>query len=82
MLKKGCAHFSYFSLFKDNTDESAESKEGSQTVPENQNAEHPLPERGSGSGSRLSPTQTEAQTTNDKKAPTSLTVVQLTILIK
>ncbi|KAM5320652.1 pleckstrin homology domain-containing family S member 1 isoform 2-T3 [Glossophaga mutica] len=68
-------------LFKDTTDESAESKEESQTIPETQNGEHHLQEQGSGSNSRLSPAKTEAQTTNDKKAPASLTVVQLAILI-
>ncbi|XP_045709967.1 pleckstrin homology domain-containing family S member 1 isoform X2 [Phyllostomus hastatus] len=68
-------------LLKDTTKESADSKEGSQTAPETQNGEHRLQERGSGSDSRLPPADTEAQTTNDKKAPSSLTVVQLKILI-
>ncbi|XP_028369786.1 pleckstrin homology domain-containing family S member 1 isoform X2 [Phyllostomus discolor] len=68
-------------LLKDTTEESADSKEGSQTAPETQNGEHHLQERDSGSDSRLPPADTEAQTTNDKKAPASLTVVQLTILI-
>lgn len=68
-------------LLKDTTDESADSKEGSQTVPETQNGEHHLQERGSGSDSHLSPADTAAQATNDKKAPASLTVVQLTVLI-
>ncbi|KAF6110769.1 pleckstrin homology domain containing S1 [Phyllostomus discolor] len=55
-------------LLKDTTEESADSKEGSQTAPETQNGEHHLQERDSGSDSRLPPADTEAQTTNDKKA--------------
>ncbi|XP_036919776.1 pleckstrin homology domain-containing family S member 1 isoform X2 [Sturnira hondurensis] len=69
-------------LFKDTTNESAESREESQTIPETQEGERHLQQQGSGSDSRLSPAQTEARTTNDKKEPaSSLTVVQLTILI-
>ncbi|XP_024411451.2 pleckstrin homology domain-containing family S member 1 isoform X2 [Desmodus rotundus] len=68
-------------LFKDTTNESADSKEESRTVPETQNGELHLQEQGSGSDSRLSPAKTEAQTTNDKRGLASLTVVQLTILI-
>ncbi|XP_054437736.1 pleckstrin homology domain-containing family S member 1 [Pteronotus mesoamericanus] len=68
-------------LFKDTTDESADSKEDSQTVPESQNGELHLQEQDSGSDSHLSPAKTEAQATNDKKGSASLTVVQLTILI-
>ncbi|XP_036988803.2 pleckstrin homology domain-containing family S member 1 isoform X2 [Artibeus jamaicensis] len=68
-------------LFKDTTNQSAESKEESQTIPETQNGEHHLQEQDSGSDSRLSPAKAEARPTNDRKEPASLTVVQLTILI-
>lgn len=62
--------------------ESADSKEESQTVAEIQNGELDLQGQASGTSSYLSPASMEAQTTNDKKGSASLTVVQLSILIK
>lgn len=69
-------------FFKETTDESADSKEESQTLSETQNEGLHLQEQGSGSDSCLSPAETEAETMNDKKGSASLTVVQLSILIK
>lgn len=68
-------------FFKETTDESADSKEEPQTLPEAQDGGLHLQEQGSGSDSHLPQAETEAQTTNDKKGTTSLTVVQLSILI-
>ncbi|EPQ12870.1 hypothetical protein D623_10027929 [Myotis brandtii] len=68
-------------LFKETTDESAGSEEESQALPEAQNRELHLQEQGSRSDSCLPPAKTEAQTMNGKKGSTSLTVVQLSILI-
>lgn len=74
MLMESC-------FFKETTNESADSKEESQTLSETQNEGLHLQERGSGSDSCLSPAKTEAQTMNDEKGSTSLTLVQLSILI-
>ncbi|XP_016067605.1 PREDICTED: pleckstrin homology domain-containing family S member 1 [Miniopterus natalensis] len=68
-------------LFKETTNESAESKEESQTCPETLNRGPHLEEQGSGRDSCLPPAETKAQTMNDKKGSASLTVVQLSILI-
>ncbi|XP_032985602.1 pleckstrin homology domain-containing family S member 1 isoform X1 [Rhinolophus ferrumequinum] len=68
-------------FFKETTDESADSKEEPQTLPATQNGGLHLQEQGSERDSQLSPAETEAQTPNDKKGTTSLTVVQLSILI-
>ncbi|KAK1333462.1 hypothetical protein QTO34_005846, partial [Cnephaeus nilssonii] len=68
-------------LFKETTDESANSKEESQALPETPNRRLHLQEQGSRSDSCLPPAKTEAQTMNGKKGSTSLTVVQLSILI-
>ncbi|XP_058398687.1 pleckstrin homology domain-containing family S member 1 isoform X1 [Diceros bicornis minor] len=68
-------------FFKETSHEAAESKEESQTLPETQNVGLHQQEQGSGRDSCLSPANTEAQTTNDKKGSASLTVVQLSILI-
>ncbi|XP_070288328.1 pleckstrin homology domain-containing family S member 1 isoform X1 [Myotis yumanensis] len=67
--------------FKETTDESAGSEEASQALPEAQNRELHLQEQGSRSDSCLPPAKTEAQTMNGKKGSTSLTVVQLSVLI-
>lgn len=53
-------------FFEETTNESADSKEESQTLSETQNEGLHLQEQGSGSDSCLSPAKTEAQTTNDK----------------
>nr|KAF6458205.1 pleckstrin homology domain containing S1 [Rousettus aegyptiacus] len=53
-------------FFEETTNDSADSKEESQTLSERQNEGLHLQEQGSGSDSRLSPAKTEAQTTNDK----------------
>ncbi|XP_066211440.1 pleckstrin homology domain-containing family S member 1 isoform X1 [Saccopteryx leptura] len=68
-------------VFQETTDESTDSKEEPQTLPETQDGGLPLQEPGSGSSSCLSPAKTEARTPNDKRASSSLTVVQLSILI-
>ncbi|XP_054585029.1 pleckstrin homology domain-containing family S member 1 [Eptesicus fuscus] len=68
-------------LFKETADESANSKVESQALPETPNRVLHLQEQGSRSDSCLPPAKTEAQTMNGKKGSTSLTVVQLSILI-
>ncbi|XP_045424112.1 pleckstrin homology domain-containing family S member 1 isoform X3 [Lemur catta] len=67
---------------KETSRESAESsKEEPQILPDTQDEELRLQERDSGSDSWPSPDNTEVQTTSDQKKSTSLTVVQLSILI-
>uniref|UniRef100_A0A2K6G5M4 Pleckstrin homology domain containing S1 n=1 Tax=Propithecus coquereli TaxID=379532 RepID=A0A2K6G5M4_PROCO len=67
---------------KETSHESAESsKEEPQTLPDTQDMELRLQERGSRSDSSLSPANTEAQTASDQRRSASLTVVQLSILI-
>nr|XP_019580260.1 PREDICTED: pleckstrin homology domain-containing family S member 1 [Rhinolophus sinicus] len=68
-------------VFKETTDESAESTEEPQTLPATQNGGLHLQEQVSERDSQLSPAETEAQTPSDKKGTTSLTVVQLSILL-
>ncbi|KAM8781267.1 pleckstrin homology domain-containing family S member 1 isoform 2-T4 [Rhynchonycteris naso] len=68
-------------VFQETTNESTDSKEEPQTLPEIQDGGFHLQEPGYGSSSCLSPAKMEARTTNDKKASSSLTVVQLSILI-
>ncbi|XP_036294992.1 pleckstrin homology domain-containing family S member 1 isoform X2 [Pipistrellus kuhlii] len=68
-------------LFKETADESANSKEESQALPETPLRGLHLQEQGSRSDSCLPPAKTEAQTMNGKKGSTPLTVVQLSILI-
>ncbi|XP_049710633.1 pleckstrin homology domain-containing family S member 1 [Elephas maximus indicus] len=68
-------------VFKETPDQSAESKEESQALPKTQDEGLHLQEQGSENDSGLSPANSEAQTTNDKKGSASLTVVQLSILI-
>ncbi|KAG8517400.1 Pleckstrin homology domain-containing family S member 1, partial [Galemys pyrenaicus] len=78
------AEWTYMSMkscvAKDTSHEPAESKEESQVLPETQTEGLHLQEQGSGSDSCLSPVGTKAQMTHDKQ-PTSLTVMQLTILL-
>uniref|UniRef100_A0A8C9KCB2 Pleckstrin homology domain containing S1 n=1 Tax=Panthera tigris altaica TaxID=74533 RepID=A0A8C9KCB2_PANTA len=68
-------------FFRETSHKSADSKEGSQALPEIQNRGLHLQEQGSQSDSCLPPANMEAQTMNDKKGLASLTVVQLSILI-
>nr|XP_020136276.1 pleckstrin homology domain-containing family S member 1 isoform X2 [Microcebus murinus] len=69
-------------FFQETSPGSAESrKKEPQTLPNTQFEELRLQERGSGSDSCLSPANTEAQAASDQKRSTSLTVVQLSILI-
>lgn len=75
-------NFSYYSFFRETSQKSADSKEGSQALPEIQNGELHLQEQVSQSDSCLPPANTEAQTMNNEKGLASLTVVQLSILIK
>lgn len=69
-------------FFRETSHKSADSKEGSQALPEIQNGGLHSQEQGSQSDSCLPPANTEPQTMNDKKGLASLTVVQLSILIK
>eukprot|EP00069_Balaena_mysticetus_P021132 bmy_03049T0 len=66
---------------KETSHKSADGKEESQTLADMLNGELHPQEQGSGTGSCLSPANTEAQITNDKKGSASLSVVQLSILI-
>ncbi|XP_004265869.2 pleckstrin homology domain-containing family S member 1 [Orcinus orca] len=66
---------------KESSHKSADGKEESQTLADILNGELHPQEQGSGTGSCLSPANTEAQITNDKKGAASLSVVQLSILI-
>ncbi|XP_042764868.1 pleckstrin homology domain-containing family S member 1 isoform X1 [Panthera leo] len=68
-------------FFRETSHKSADSKEGSQALPEIQNGGLHLQEQGSQSDSCLPPANMEAQTMNDKKGLASLTVVRLSILI-
>lgn len=83
MLKTGFVfNFLYSSFFKEIPHEPAENQQELQLLPETQDRGLHLQEQGLGSDSCLTPSNTEAQTTNDRKGMTSLTVVQLSILIK
>ncbi|XP_007173179.1 pleckstrin homology domain-containing family S member 1 isoform X2 [Balaenoptera acutorostrata] len=66
---------------KETSHKSADGKEESQTLADMLNGELHPQDQGSGTGSCLSPANTEAQITNDKKGSASLSVVQLSILI-
>ncbi|XP_007107019.2 pleckstrin homology domain-containing family S member 1 [Physeter macrocephalus] len=68
-------------VFRETSHKSADGKEESQTLADILNGELHPQEQGSGTGSCLSPANTEAQITNDKKGSASLSVVQLSILI-
>uniref|UniRef100_G1SMS8 Pleckstrin homology domain containing S1 n=1 Tax=Oryctolagus cuniculus TaxID=9986 RepID=G1SMS8_RABIT len=68
-------------FFEETPQESAENQKEFQILPETQDRGLHLQEQGLGSDSCLTPANTEAQTTNDKKGLASLTVVQLSILI-
>lgn len=68
-------------LFKETAGESAGSKEESQTLPETQDGGLHLQEQDSGSDPCFSSADTEAQTTNHREGSSSLTLVQLSILI-
>ncbi|XP_007469681.1 PREDICTED: pleckstrin homology domain-containing family S member 1 [Lipotes vexillifer] len=68
-------------VFKETSHKSADSKEESQTLADILDGELHPQEQGSGTGSCLSPANTEAQITNDEKGSASLSVVQLSILI-
>ncbi|XP_066880750.1 pleckstrin homology domain-containing family S member 1 isoform X1 [Kogia breviceps] len=68
-------------VFKVTSHKSADGKEESQTLADILNGELHPQEQGSGTGFCLSPANTEAQITNDKKGSASLSVVQLSILI-
>ncbi|XP_039093504.1 pleckstrin homology domain-containing family S member 1 isoform X1 [Hyaena hyaena] len=68
-------------FFRETSQKSADSKEGSQALPEIQNGELHLQEQVSQSDSCLPPANTEAQTMNNEKGLASLTIVQLSILI-
>ncbi|XP_040848429.1 pleckstrin homology domain-containing family S member 1 [Ochotona curzoniae] len=68
-------------FFKEIPHEPAENQQELQLLPETQDRGLHLQEQGLGSDSCLTPSNTEAQTTNDRKGMTSLTVVQLSILI-
>ncbi|XP_065750762.1 pleckstrin homology domain-containing family S member 1 [Phocoena phocoena] len=66
---------------EESSHKSADGKEESQTLADILNGELHPQEQGSGTGSCLSPANTEAQITNDEKGSASLSVVQLSILI-
>ncbi|XP_059957184.1 pleckstrin homology domain-containing family S member 1 [Mesoplodon densirostris] len=74
-------YMSMKSCSRETSHKSADGKEESQTLADILNGELHPQEQGSGTGSCLSPANTEAQITNDKKGSASLSVVRLSILI-
>ncbi|XP_036121693.1 pleckstrin homology domain-containing family S member 1 [Molossus molossus] len=68
-------------LFQETAGESADSKEEPETLPEIQIGGLHLREQGSGSDPCFSSAETKAQTTNHGRGSSSLTLVQLSILI-